>query len=143
MRRYPPESPENYYYDIVEVVYGEDGRPMMWNDTTLPQVTNLDLDIENDHPDFDEDYFVRESLKVQFSTMAQDIDSRGPILDERDFEPGGIYSDHPDLSRFREIAVAVEQGDEDALDEMGLIDIDIEEIKKRFSPDNDDSEEET
>jgi len=143
MRRYPPESPENYYYDIVEVIYGEDGRPMMWTETTLPQVSDLDLDLENDHPDFDEDYFVRESLKMQFSRMAQDIDARAPLLDEHDFEPGGIYADHPDMKKFIEVAKAYEDGDEEALEEYGLIDIDIEEIRKRFAPDEDDEDDAT
>lgn len=98
MRRYSPESPETYWYELVEVYYGEDGVPMMWGTATQPAVTRMELEIEADvaEEELELETYVKESLIEQFTQMMRDTDSRGPILDERDFEKGGVYADHPE-----------------------------------------------
>ncbi len=55
---------------------------------------NSDLDLES---------VVKERLLEEFTMMMRDSDSKGPILDERDFEKGGVYSDHPDAVKFKQI----------------------------------------
>src|SRR6056300_704017 len=85
MRRYSPESPETYWYELVEVYYGDDGRPMMFGPATAPAVTSMELEIEADVADeeLDLETYVKESLIEQYTMMMRDTDSRGPILDER------------------------------------------------------------
>jgi len=95
MRRYQHDKPDMFWYEIVEVYYGEDGIPMMWGDSHGPIVTDLDIELDsNDQQDLET--FVKTNLTEQFAQLMRDIDGRGPILDERDFEKGGVYSDHPD-----------------------------------------------
>ena len=95
MRRYQKEKPEMFWYEIVEVFYREDGIPMMWGESHGPIVTDLDIELDsNDQQDLET--FVKTNLTEQFAQLMRDIDGRGPILDERDFEKGGVYSDHPD-----------------------------------------------
>ena len=95
MRRYQNESPEMFWYEIVEVYYGEDGIPMMWSDAHTPIVSDLDIEIDAT-PNVDPETFIKECLLQEFTQMMRDCDTKGPILDERDFEKGGVYSDHPD-----------------------------------------------
>jgi hypothetical protein len=97
MRRYQPESPETYWFEVVEVFYGEDGIPMMWSEAGLPFVDDLGVDVaENIDSDFELETFVKESLIEGFTMMMRDVDSRGPILDQRDFEDDGVYANHPE-----------------------------------------------
>jgi hypothetical protein len=102
MRRYEKESPDLFWYEIVEVYYGEDGIPMMWGTAHTPIVSDLDLEMEN-NSNMDLESFVKERLLEEFTMMMRDSDSKGPILDERDFEKGGVYSDHPDAVKFKQI----------------------------------------
>lgn len=99
MRRFSPESPETFWFEIVEVFYGQDGVPMMFGSCTQPVVSNLELEIESDvaGEDLDVELYVKESLIEQFTMIMRDTDSRGPILDERDFDKGGVYADHPEV----------------------------------------------
>ena len=98
MRRYSPESPETYWYEIVEVFYAGDGIPMMFTTATQPAVTHMELEIESDLSltEIDLETYVKESLLEQYTMMLKDTDTRGPILDERDFDKGGVYADHPE-----------------------------------------------
>ena len=98
MRRYSPESPETYWYEIVEVFYAGDGIPMMFTTATQPAVTHMELETESDLSltEIDLETYVKESLLEQYTMMLKDTDTRGPILDERDFDKGGVYADHPE-----------------------------------------------
>jgi hypothetical protein len=71
---------------------------MMFGPATAPAVTSMELEIEADVADeeLDLETYVKESLIEQYTMMMRDTDSRGPILDERDFEGGGVYADHPE-----------------------------------------------
>ena len=94
MRRYQHDKPDMFWYEIVEVYYGEDGIPRLWGDSHGP-ITDLEIELDsNDQQDLET--FVKTNLTEQFAQLMRDIDGRGPILDERDFEKGGVYSDHPD-----------------------------------------------
>ena len=101
MRRYQNESPEMFWYEIVEVYYGEDGIPMMWSDAHTPIVSDLDIEIDAT-PNVDPETFIKECLLQEFTQMMRDCDTKGPILDERDFEKGGVYSDHPDTVKLQQ-----------------------------------------
>ena len=101
MRRYQNESPEMFWYEIVEVYYGEDGIPMMWSDAHTPIVSDLDIEMDAT-PNVDPETFIKECLLQEFTQMMRDCDTKGPILDERDFEKGGVYSDHPDTVKLQQ-----------------------------------------
>jgi hypothetical protein len=101
MRRYQKESPDLFWYEIVEVYYGEDGIPMMWADAHTPIVSDLDIEIEN-NTDMNLETFIKDRLLEEFTMMMRDSDTKGPILDERDFEKGGVYSDHPDAVKLQQ-----------------------------------------
>jgi|TARA_B100001094_G_C18164476_1_gene791235 hypothetical protein len=101
MRRYQKESPDLFWYEIVEVYYGEDGIPMMWADAHTPIVSDLDIEIEN-NTDMNLETFIKDRLLEEFIMMMRDSDTKGPILDERDFEKGGVYSDHPDAVKLQQ-----------------------------------------
>ena len=101
MRRYQKESPDLFWYEIVEVYYGEDGIPMMWADAHTPIVSDLDIEIEN-NTDMNLETFIKDRLLEEFIMMMRDSDTKGPILDERDFEKGGVYSDHPDAVKLKQ-----------------------------------------
>lgn len=101
MRRYQNESPEMFWYEIVEVYYGEDGIPMMWSDAHTPIVSDLDIEMDAT-PNVDPETFIKECLLQEFTQMMRDCDTNGPILDERDFEKGGVYSDHPDTVKLQQ-----------------------------------------
>ena len=101
MRRYQKESPDLFWYEIVEVYYGEEGIPMMWADAHTPIVSDLDIEIEN-NTDMNLETFIKDRLLEEFTMMMRDSDTKGPILDERDFEKGGVYSDHPDAVKLQQ-----------------------------------------
>jgi len=101
MRRYQNESPEMFWYEIVEVYYGEDGIPMMWSNAHTPIVSDLDIEMDAT-PNVDPETFIKECLLQEFTQMMRDCDTKGPILDERDFEKGGVYSDHPDTVKLQQ-----------------------------------------
>ena len=61
MRRYQKESPDLFWYEIVEVYYGEDGIPMMWADAHTPIVSDLDIEIEN-NTDMNLETFIKDRL---------------------------------------------------------------------------------
>ena len=90
-----------FWYEIVEVYYGEDGIPMMWADAHTPIVSDLDIEIEN-NTDMNLETFIKDRLLEEFIMMMRDSDTKGPILDERDFEKGGVYSDHPDAVKLQQ-----------------------------------------
>ena len=48
MRRQDPDDPAIFWYEIVEVYYGSDRRPMMWNEATLPYVDSNDVMFQNE-----------------------------------------------------------------------------------------------
>ena len=112
MRRYSPESPETFWYEIVEVFYAGDGIPMMFTTASQPAVTHLELDVEADvaGEELDLETYVKESLLEQYTSIMKDADTRGPILDERDFDKGGVYADHPEAVA---LAKKAQEGDFD------------------------------
>jgi len=104
MRRYQKDSPDLFWYEIVEVYYGEDGLPMMWCDAHTPIVSDLDIEMESDRHkknSMNLETFIKDRLLEEFTQMMRDSDSKGPILDERDFEKGGVYADHPDAVKLQ------------------------------------------
>jgi len=119
MRRYNPESPDYYWYEIVECYYGEDGRPMMWCEATLPLVDQLDVQLDEDEAEQDIETYVKASMKEQFSQLARDIDVKGPIMDERDFEKGGVYYGHPEMIEMQQVSKAIENNDQETLRSLG------------------------
>jgi len=121
MRRYQPESPETYWFEVVEVFYGDDGVPMMWGPASLPLVDDLGVNIAQDlDKEFELETFVKESLIEGYTMMMRDVDSRGPILDERDFEEGGIYADHPDAVEMKRVQEIIESGDQEEIKKLNL-----------------------
>ena len=121
MRRYQPESPETYWFEVVEVFYGDDGVPMMWGTASLPLVDDLGVNIAQDlDEEFELETFVKESLIEGYTMMMRDVDSRGPILDERDFEEGGIYADHPEAVEMKRVQEIIESGDEEEIKKLNL-----------------------
>jgi len=130
MRRYQQEAPETYWYEIVEVYYGDDGIPMMWSTGDMPIVADLDIELLEQEDDVDLETFVKEGLLEQFTQLMRDVDGRGPILDERDFENGGVYADHPDAVKLRKAA-----------EELGTEDL-IARIREKLKDEEDDDEDE-
>ena len=131
MRRYQPESPETYWYEIVEVYYGDDGIPMMWGTGHMPIIADLDIELlEQEEEDIDLEDFVKEGLLEQFTQLMRDVDSRGPILDERDFENGGVYADHRDAVKLRQVA-----------EELGTDEL-VARIREKLKDEEDDDEDE-
>ena len=130
MRRYQPEAPETYWYEIVEIYYGDDGIPMMWSTGDMPIVADLDIELLEQEDDIDLETFVKEGLLEQFTQLMRDVDGRGPILDERDFEKGGVYADHPDAVKLRKAA-----------EELGTEDL-IARIREKLKDEEDDDEDE-
>jgi len=127
MRRYQPEAPETFWYELVEVFYGEDGRPMMFGNAILPYVSDMDLDIE-EIQSIDLEDFVKESIREQFANLLRDIDGRGPILDERDFENGGVYADHPEVVQLRK-----------STEQLSMDDL-VARIREKLDEEDDDDE---
>ena len=74
---------------------------MMWADAHTPIVSDLDIEIEN-NTDMNLETFIKDRLLEEFIMMMRDSDTKGPILDERDFEKGGVYSDHPDAVKLQQ-----------------------------------------
>lgn len=140
MRQYNPESPEYYWYEIVECYYGEDGRPMMWNEATLPIVDELDVEIDEEEAEKDLEFYIKESLKAQFVQLAQDIDIKGPIMDQRDFEYGGVYYGHPEYVEMQQIAQAVKNNDQEALRSLGIEEGNPRSLRDIFDEDDEDDE---
>ena len=130
MRRYFQEAPETYWYEIVEVYYGDDGIPMMWSTGDMPIVADLDIELLEQEDDIDLETFVKEGLLEQFTQLMRDVDSRGPILDERDFENGGVYADHPDAVKLRQVA-----------EELGTEEL-VARIREKLKDEEDDDEDE-
>ena len=130
MRRYQPEAPETYWYEIVEVYYGDDGIPMMWSTGDMPIVADLDIELLEQEDDIDLETFVKEGLLEQFTQLMRDVDGRGPILDERDFENGGVYADHPDAVKLRLVA-----------EELGTEEL-VARIREKLKDEEDDDEDE-
>lgn len=119
MRRQDPGDPAIFWYEIVEVYYGSDRRPMMWNEATLPYVDSNDVMFQNEEIE-DLESFVKEAMKEQFASMAMDIVAKGPILDQRDFNAGGVYADHPEYKEIERIIEILNSGDEDAIAGLNL-----------------------
>lgn len=126
MRRHDPENLEIYWYEIVEVFYGSDRRPMMWTEASLPYVDSNDIEFQEEEID-DLETFVKESMKEQFASMAMDIVAKGPLLDERDFAPGGVYADHPEFKEMEYIISVLNSGDDQAIADLNL---------KKYDPDD-------
>ena len=110
-------NPTYFWYEIVEVYYGEDGIPMMWSDAAGPLVSDLDIEFENNE-NTDLETFVKDRLLDEYTQMMRDIDSRGPILDERDFEGNGVYANHPEKAEMEKTIKEITEGrkgEEDAI----------------------------
>ena len=121
MRRYQPESPETYWYEIVEVLYGKDGLPMMWNELSIPSISHVDIDIiESSDKDFDLQEFVKEGLLEQYTQLMRDVDAKAPMMDEMDFEDNGVYADHPEAIELRKVAEVLASGDEEEIAKLNL-----------------------
>jgi len=130
MRRYQPEAPETYWYEIVEVYYGDDGIPMMWAPGNMPVVTDLDIELLDNDENQELETFVKEGILEQFGLLMRDLDGKGPILDERDFDNGGVYADHPEVVQLRKAA-----------DQIGTDEL-IERIRDKLRDEEDDDEDE-
>ena len=110
-------NPTYFWYEIVEVYYGEDGIPMMWSDAAGPLVSDIDIEFENNE-NIDLETFVKDRLLDEYTQMMRDIDSRGPILDERDFEGNGVYANHPEKAEMEKTIKEITEGrkgEEDAI----------------------------
>ena len=130
MRRYSPEAPETYWYEIIEVFYGEDGIPMLWVPANMPVISDFDIELLDSEQDQELETFVKEGILEQFGMLMRDLDGKGPILDERDFDKGGVYADHPDVVQLRKTA------EEFGTDEM------IARLKEKLEQEDDDDEDE-
>jgi len=94
---------------------------MMWGEADLPMVSELDIDVEKDFTDnFDLETYIKQSLTEQFTMMMRDVDHRGPVMDERDFEEGGVYSNHPEVLEMNRVTKIIESGDEEEIKKLNL-----------------------
>ena len=129
MRRYFQEAPETYWYEIVEVYYGDDGIPMMWAPGIMPVITDFDIELLDNEENQELETFVKEGILEQFGSLMRDLDGKGPILDERDFDNGGVYADHPEVVQLRRAA-----------DQLGTDEL-IERIRDKLRDEEDDEDE--
>lgn len=120
MRRYNKDHPTDYWYELVEVFYGEDGRPMMWGNASVPMVSYMDVEDAEDENDFNLAKFIREQMANEWQMMGRDIGNDKPILDERDFEEGGLFADHPEALEMQKVAEVLDSGDDEAIAKLGL-----------------------
>jgi hypothetical protein len=138
MKRYNPDNPTMYWYEIVEVFYGQDKVPAFWGEAYMPAVDQGLIDeVRADDEDFDEASFVRTELANEWALIAKDIVRDSEVFDEFDFEPGGKYYGHDEAKDMNEITAAVKSGDPEVLAELGITTVDSKDFIKKLMKEDD------
>jgi len=102
---------------------------MMWAPGNMPVITDSDIELLDNDENQELETFVKEGILEQFGLLMRDLDGKGPILDERDFDNGGVYADHPEVVQLRRAA-----------DQLGTDEL-IERIRDKLRDEEDDKDE--
>jgi len=140
MKRYSEDNPTHYWFEVVEVFYGEDGIPMMWGEASMPVVDHLSIEDEESNEGFDESKFVRSEIGSEWAMIANDIAKNTEMLDEYDFKPGGRYYGHSEVQEMDEVIQAIASGDEELMEKHGLKSYSSADFIKRLYKDDEDEE---
>ena len=136
MKRYDNNNPVNYWYEIVEIFYGEDKVPMFWGELSMPMVDSIQIQEDVIEGDNEHNYVVQE-IANEWALIAKDIKRGGHVYDQFDFEPGGKYYGHEEAQEMNQYMEAIKSGDPDALADLGLTTVDSKDFIKRLMKDDD------